>query len=117
MLKLKKNNSGAKRLKWIFHGCLILQNFNFKYKVVSILNSIKALVIFWILTALCMVTWQKSSGSHVTHGIQDECNSLNRDNTVIAVINASVTLKALQCSFSSRYSDYIDRINLQCSAK
>jgi hypothetical protein len=93
-------------------------NFNFEYKFVSILHSITTLVIFWILTVLCMVTWHKSGGrcSDVTHGTQDERNCFNRDKTVIVVINANVTLKAPQFSFYSIYGDYINKINLQCNA-
>ena len=91
-------------------------------------------MIFWILTALCMVTWHKSCSrcSDVTQETQDDCNCfnplngelnpichllallgahhilhvsrirVNRDWTVIVVINAIVTLKVLQCPFSSR---------------
>jgi len=41
---------------------------------------------------------------------------VNRDRTVIIIINAIVTLNVLQFSFSFRYSDYIKKINLQCNA-
>jgi len=63
--------------------------FIFKYKIFSILCSITTLVIFWILTSLCMVTWRKSGRqcSDVTHGTKDECKYFNRDKRVIVVIN------------------------------
>ena len=125
---------------------MILQISKFKYKIVSILYSITMLMIFWILTALCMVTWHKSGSrySDVTQQTQYDCNCFNplngelnpichflallgarpilhvsrirfnRDWTLIVVINAIVTLKVLQCPFSSRRSDYINKINLQC---
>ena len=73
---------------------MILQILKFKYKIVSILYSITLLTIFWIFTALCMVTWHKSGGrcSDVTQGNQDDCNYFN---TLNGEINPICHLLAL----------------------